>query len=616
MEKSTPAIDEVRLRNFKSSFRADVALRPLTLVIGANSSGKSTLLQGITALGQAVQLNGPRESFPLNGDLMDLGYFRQVKHFGAETGASVCVGATIVSEPSDYDWNRYGRRAPWHDERSRRQRLSGPWRISYDIEFKGQDPEDPASSPIRTLQVVASLPDESELIISLKRSRTPTFPVLGSDVMTLGGRRRPLEMEIVDTLRGSINYEGKTSPIIAVGLRGALPLTFISSEPEHDLLVNRYLSDLNAYHTSQVEYDILDEDIALDEDDAEVLPSASPTQKSMREFVDRSVEFLSAIEARGGIRAVRGSMFADDDEMPGSFQLLQERDRLHRRISQKLVKRDRIPVLLESATVALASMAVMQVGRTLVSTRHLGGLRAAPQVLYPTSSRAQQGELGRDGEYSAAVLYAWRNRNVDCFLPDQPSESMPLARAVQQWAAHLGLFDSIEAHHQAALGIDLKVRQPGVDDEIDITAVGLGVSQLLPVLLRCLLSRPGDLVLLEQPELHLHPASQQKLAEFLLACARSGRQLVVETHSEHLVNRLRLRAASDDGDEIASIVGLVFATRDEAMGETTYRSVGLNPYGGLTEWPDGFMVEGVRDARELLEAGMEKLRGPEQPTAK
>lgn len=611
-ERSVPTINEVRLRNFKSSIQADVVLRPLTLVIGANSSGKSTLLQGMTALGQAVQLHGQRESFPLNGDLMDLGYFSQVRHLGADPTSSVSLGATIASQPSDFEWNRASRRASWQLDGKRRQRLSGPWNITYDIEFKGQDPEDPSSALIRQLSIRAVLPDESVLTIALKRVRKPKTRVSSGDVMTVAGRHRPLEMETVDSLRGSVEYEGRTTAIIAVGLRGPLPLVFISSVPEHELLVNRYFADLTAYHTSQIDYDVFgDED--LGDDGGEVLHSPAPTKRSMQDFVERSVALLRRIEQDGGVAALRGNTFSEDDEVPGSLLLLQERERLQKRIMQKLSRRERVPVVLDSPDIELASMAVTQIGRTLVSTRHLGGLRAAPQVLYPTSSRAQQGELGRDGEYSAAVLYAWRNRYVNAFLPDRETEPMPLARAVEEWATHLGLFDSIEAHHQAALGIDLKVRQPGVEDEIDITAVGLGVSQLLPVLLRCLLSPPGSLVLLEQPELHLHPASQQRLAEFLLACARSGRQLVVETHSEHIVNRLRLRAAKDPDDDIASTVGLVFAARDRSSGETAYQSVSLNPYGGLSEWPEGFMDEGVRDARELLDAGMSKLVSDSQP---
>ena len=116
---------------------------------------------------------------------------------------------------------------------------------------------------------------------------------------------------------------------------------------------------------------------------------------------------------------------------------------------------------------------------------------------------------------------------------------------------------------------------------------------------------PGDLVMLEQPELHLHPAAQLGLADFLLACVRSGRQIIVESHSEHLVNRLRRRVAeADDDPELHQLIGIVFAERDRAV--TRYRSVDLNPLGGFDSWPSSFFPEGADEVRHLLEAGLQK----------
>jgi predicted ATPase len=116
--------------------------------------------------------------------------------------------------------------------------------------------------------------------------------------------------------------------------------------------------------------------------------------------------------------------------------------------------------------------------------------------------------------------------------------------------------------------------------------------------------------LLEQTELHLHPASQQRLADFLLACARSGRQLIIESHSEHLVNRLRLRAAQDESDtsEVARNIGVVFAERDLVSGSTTYRRADLNEFGGFDEWPTGFFGPGIAEAQQILATGLEKIQ--------
>ena len=160
------------------------------------------------------------------------------------------------------------------------------------------------------------------------------------------------------------------------------------------------------------------------------------------------------------------------------------------------------------------------------------------------------------------------------------------------------------------------MRPTDLDRQVDLAAVGVGVSQVLPVLTVCLLAEPGDIVLLEQPELHLHPALQMRLADFLLACVDSGRQIIVETHSEHLVNRLRRRVAEDDSNDVGELVRIVFAERD-TEGHTIFRPSDINPLGGLTEdWPDGFLDIGARDAQKLLQASLAKHRRLDLPSGR
>ena len=119
-------------------------------------------------------------------------------------------------------------------------------------------------------------------------------------------------------------------------------------------------------------------------------------------------------------------------------------------------------------------------------------------------------------------------------------------------------------------------------------------------------------MILEQPELHLHPLMQQKLADFLLACTRSGRQIIVETHSEHLVNRLRLRVAEDTSSSTGELVGLLFAEQIE--GETRYRSSTVNALGGLdSDWPTGFLDVGSNDIGGLLHAALQKRKSLQDP---
>ena len=200
------------------------------------------------------------------------------------------------------------------------------------------------------------------------------------------------------------------------------------------------------------------------------------------------------------------------------------------------------------------------------SVRYLGPLRAEPRSLYGYTPNDP--DLGVNGENAASILHLKANQEVLLPIVGGLPRQADLASALSYWLQEFGMADSSQVEDRGRLGFDLRVSPPSFDRFVDLTSVGVGVSQVLPVLLLCLLAEPGDLVILEQPELHLHPALQHKLADFLLECTRSGRQILVETHSEHLINRLRRRVAEDDSDETESLIGLLFAEQYE--GQTTF----------------------------------------------
>jgi hypothetical protein len=239
------------------------------------------------------------------------------------------------------------------------------------------------------------------------------------------------------------------------------------------------------------------------------------------------------------------------------------------------------------------------------SVRYLGPLREAPHVLYdPGPTRV---DLGVNGEYSAAVLHAQAQSRVWMPTLQGDGESTDLASALDYWLQQFGMAKRAHAEDRGRIGIGLRVTPIHAERSVDLTSVGVGVSQVLPVILLCLLAHPGTLVVLEQPELHLHPALQQELGDFLLACVRSGRQLLVETHSEHLINRLRRRVAEDESEQTQRLVGLLFA--EQHNGHTNYRVSEVNALGGLDEdWPEGFLDLGAREAQALVGSSLEKRR--------
>ena len=143
-----------------------------------------------------------------------------------------------------------------------------------------------------------------------------------------------------------------------------------------------------------------------------------------------------------------------------------------------------------------------------------------------------------------------------------------------------------------------------------MTELGVGFSQLAPIILLCLTSAPGTTILLEQPELHLHPKVQQKFADFIVEMIeKNDLQIILETHSDHILNRIRRRVAQAKIEENDSSLfqkcAILFAEREN--GVTSFRKAKLTESGmfDLTDYPDGFFDQGAEDAFYILKASLE-----------
>jgi len=131
------------------------------------------------------------------------------------------------------------------------------------------------------------------------------------------------------------------------------------------------------------------------------------------------------------------------------------------------------------------------------------------------------------------------------------------------------------------------------------TNVGFGLTYNLPIVVACLAAPPGALLLLENPEAHLHPRGQAALGELISKCANDGVQIIVETHSDHLLNSIRLAVKRKTIDE--SKVVLHFFQRSIETGEAFVQSPALFDNGRLSNWPEGFFDQWDKDVDALLD---------------
>ncbi|MEI7636426.1 MAG: DUF3696 domain-containing protein [Syntrophus sp. (in: bacteria)] len=246
--------------------------------------------------------------------------------------------------------------------------------------------------------------------------------------------------------------------------------------------------------------------------------------------------------------------------------------------------------------------------------QYVGPLREDPRPLYPHGKSGNQKDVGSKGEQVAHVLYLFGNEIIEYFNPVEMGKELKnpciqkasLKDAVNSWMAYMGVADNVDPGDPSKLGYALKVQPAAQEFYLDLTQVGVGASQVLPILTAGLIAEPGTTLVFEQPELHLHPRVQSRLADFFVSLLLCGKQVIVETHSEYIINRLRYRSVVADGDLVASQVGILFFENE--TGTTTVRNVQMNEYGYIGEWPKGFFDEGDELSAAILQAALLKRK--------
>jgi len=291
---------------------------------------------------------------------------------------------------------------------------------------------------------------------------------------------------------------------------------------------------------------------------------------------------------------------------PGQARSLQEPDKFYRLSDQTRARYENAGFTTDFA---LSTEAMLQ------SVHHLGPLRESPRRLYLWSGDAPE-DVGQRGEQTIAALLAatQQNRSID---PGAGEPEQRFDAYIAGWLQRLGIIASF-AVRPIAPGrkeYEVMVRTHPQAHEVKISDVGFGVSQILPVLVQAFYCPPNSTIWMEQPEVHLHSQVQAELADTLIAAVQArehGRprnvQLIVESHSEHLLNRLQRRIA--EGRIAAEDVAVYFCRRSDSASEL--EPLRLNAYGEIENWPENFFGDEMADIAARTRAAMDRKRRARQ----
>ena len=240
---------------------------------------------------------------------------------------------------------------------------------------------------------------------------------------------------------------------------------------------------------------------------------------------------------------------------------------------------------------------------------YLSADRLGPRDVFEAVSLDEEGlNVGPRGEAVAQVL-AQLDSSVVREALVHPETAARGERTTVPAQAELWLSDIVAPMQLAAQWVDgtnvikLRFRRPGFPSEWERPSnVGFGVSHALPLIVGGLSVGRGGILLVENPEAHLHPRGQSKMGAFLARVAASGVQVILETHSDHVLNGIRRAIAADGVLEPGRAVLHFFDAGAEGDGAPSIERIEVRPDGELTSWPERFFDQRQADHGALARA--------------
>lgn len=597
------------LDNFKSIDKEkELEFRPLTIFTGANSSGKSTVLQSILLISQTLQNSNPSRSIVLNGWYKKFGSYTDIVN-RKDISKNIKIGFSISEsdEESELMWIR-GRMHREIDMEMFELPIGSDTNTNCEFVISSADKKENLHPELESVHVETLTDGRVTSFIDVKK-RTSFSDV---EALVYGEfKDKFAEQELSysikcdeRTIRRDLDDFVIAEPI-GVGLNHFLPdhvIGYCHRVDHVKRLLRNYLmfGYPRYYNLEEIEKKVnpVIQDKALEVVDQLYNKKLVRSKNAEKNYNTIKKKFtLTRFQT-----IIKNSALDEAEKLKYVNQVI---DKVNGLFSGFMIKHS--PIYRQQGLDHIRSFFKHRI-------KYLGPLREEPKSLYPLYSDGSTTEVGLKGENTAAVYDNNKDTLVTYIDPDVfdtlkrgslSHKVGTLSEAINKWLVYMGVADDVVTDDRGKIGHAMQISN-GLNMRQDLTHVGVGVSQVLPILVMSLLAREGDVVILEQPELHLHPKVQTRLADFFVSMNAIGKQCIIETHSEYMINRLRYLVAISDDSKIADDTMMYFVERDRTEGYSKYRPVTINRYGVIEDWPDGFFDESEKIAADILRAGMEK----------
>jgi predicted ATPase len=613
-------INSLTLKNFKSiKNQAALGLKNISVICGSNSSGKSSIIQSILMLSQTYSNRYLKSTVSLNGKLVRLGSFNDIMNYSCKEKEKNIKIDLDLQFPPESTWDSIksikisitfagsSEHNKKYEEEFHPEIIKG--RISYEksgdepvsdhIDFSAVDPGKPnpelfqvtSLGAFTTARIGKEYPDFRVEGVS-KEGLIPHDLKINYDLT------KKLSLTLVPFLIGSPNYlktikDEDLAALAEIELPRALLNTIGSMiEIENEELIKNY----------EISQEILD--IIKTEKHISNLEHVR-TLLARQSMILTPDKILSDLPSQDlDIKAWRAKVKTlNDKEQKALFDLLiRNREEIQ---GAWYINRKRMRAKTTYLLSGFGDIDLFMGFFFPRKIRYLGPLRYEPQAMYQAFDLSEPKMVGLKGENTPAVLHLNKNSKISYPVPiEKPDGKIQfsnkesiLSTACTDWLSYMGVITEFQTFDKGKLGYELQVKTSSADHMQDLTHVGVGVSQVLPIVVMALLSDPGDVLIFEQPELHLHPKVQSRLTDFFIALSKN-RQIIVETHSEYIINRLRLRIAQSRDNELRENSSILFVNK--ASEGSDYKKVDITSFGSIVDWPQDFFDQTDTEVENIL----------------
>lgn len=629
------------IENFKPIIKSgELKFSPVTVLAGRNSSGKSSLLQLILMVAQTLGSKVVERPLLPTGLNVQLGTFEDILN------ASSSLRTLIVGFELDFETEQ----APPPEMELFVRNKANITSVRIVAVFNSARGNATSSSAIEAAKVVVekvSLEINGTQVFFVEIDSDRNFPDLKQEVSDINllftidklsdhQLKNFLEKVEADYLRlvpysgEQANYIGhfehqneKAQEPVLVALSHFLPTRLVrkyKAEERRLRSFNRHLNDAISRLLSASDQDLTE----LVQAYSNLFNTEAPVSEDMREAIQKFCEDESIVEEFSGqtilelIEWARPIMRTLERRVPKRSS----RKVRGRVIVQKLLLQcihnivnadlesgkdtEGLEIFVNDNDVETISQAVTKITSFFTSKiRYLGPLRADPQASQKFAPSSELDDVGAKGEYAAAVYDANQNARIKWYNPfTKQIERGILKVALDNWVRYLDVANQIKIETAGQSGFSWQVVHKEGHKPLPLSAVGVGVSQILPILVMGLLAPNDTLLIVEQPELHLHPSVQACLGDFFVGLSKCNKQCLLETHSENLVSQLRYHIVQAGGMENSDCI-LYFVDQD-IEGATRFEPVQISPQGNILNWPDGFFDETMLQEDRITAASIRK----------